>query len=252
MPMPKRIKIYGERNSNTNYLGKLLELNLKAQQLRGTAPRSVNRLQKVLPGKELITDLYFFLTFHSNLGWKHARVKPIEQLLKVSSQMGDLNFITITKNPYSWLLSLHRNSYHQYYSEKPSFEQFLQMPWETIFRDNISGPLKNPIELWNIKNNSYLQLKSFIALNLTAESILEDPKKVIDTISRTFSREKLSDELVMYEQSTKAENKDSNYYQDYYLNERWRDKISNEAVSVINETVDKTLMSYFGYHVLPD
>ena len=58
--------------------------------------------------------------------------------------------------------------------------------------------------------------------------------------------------MVMYEQSTKAENKDSNYYRDYYLNEKWRDKISNEAVSAINERVDKTLMSYFGYRVLPE
>ncbi len=52
-------------------------------------------------------------------------------------------------------------------------------------------------------------------------------------------------------QSTKDKSNNFAYYQDYYLNERWRDNLSEEAISIINEAVDKNLMNHFGYEVLP-
>ena len=54
--MSRLIKIYGERNTNTNYLEKLIHLNLDAQQLPGVAPRYVKTIQKILPGKEWLRD----------------------------------------------------------------------------------------------------------------------------------------------------------------------------------------------------
>ena len=36
--MAKLIKLYGERNSSTNYLGRLLELNLEVEGFPGVAP----------------------------------------------------------------------------------------------------------------------------------------------------------------------------------------------------------------------
>jgi len=65
-----------------------------------------------------------------------------------------------------------------------------------------------------------------------------------------FSIDKLCDEFINYERSTKDQSKDSNYYRDYYLNEKGRREISSEAMSIINDSVDKELMSHFGYKVL--
>jgi hypothetical protein len=152
------IKIYGERNTNTNYMSKLIELNLNAIEVPGVVPPIIMKMQKVLPGNELVRDIYFYLTYRKNLGWKHTCVKPPEELNQYKSVISNLIFLTITKNPYSWLLSLYRRPYHQYYSDNPSFETFLQRQWKTIGRDNVKNAPITPVELWNIKNKSYLQL----------------------------------------------------------------------------------------------
>jgi hypothetical protein len=245
--MSKLIKLYGERNTNTNYLSKLIQLNLVAKEIRGIVPPYVSRMQQRLPGKELVRDIYFNLTFGNNLGWKHSKVK-VNEILRRSKLINDeIGFVTLTKNPYAWLLSLYRKPYHQRYTVKPSFVSFLSQPWKTVGRDNTQRVLKNPIELWNTKNRSYLELGCLNAINFNAERVIEEPQQVIETISQQFSIEKKSAKFVNYERSTKDKNKDNDFYRDYYLNEKWRHEISASEISIINETLDKELMSHFGY-----
>ncbi|MEW6079401.1 MAG: hypothetical protein AB1724_16465 [Thermodesulfobacteriota bacterium] len=247
--MADTIKIYGERNTGTNYLGRLIDLNLNARQLPGVVPPFISKLQKILPGNEIIRDLYFSLSFSSNLGWKHTRVSPAA--LKTSPLVNsNLVILTVTRNPYAWLLSLYRRPYHQRYADNPSFETFLQRPWKTTRRDNTGRILKNPVELWNIKNNAYLGLQGLAALNLTAEGILADPAGVMKQISGRFSIPRRTDRFVDHERSTKDRGKDVHYYRDYYLNEKWKSDLSAGALAIINEFVDRRLMDYFGYQIL--
>lgn len=248
--MTKLIKIYGERHTNTNYMSKLIELNLHAREVPGTVPPSIVKVQKSLPGNELIRDLYFFFTYRKNLGWKHTLVKPHKKLIQYRLVNSSLTFITITKNPYSWLLSLYRKPYHQYFDVKPTFEGFLKSPWKTVCRENAHRVLPNPIELWNLKNKAYLQLSQEQTINLTSESLFEDAGKVIETISKQFAIGKKSQHFINYEQSTKDKKKNGAYYRDYYLSEKWRNKLSPKAIEIINETVDKGLMNHFGYQLL--
>ena len=249
--MKKYIKVYGERNTNTNYIEKLIELNLDVVQIPGTVPPIILKMQKALPGNEMIRDIYFHLTYRNNLGWKHTCVKPQEELNQYKLVDSHLVFLTITKNPYSWLLSLYRRPYHQYYSRKPSFEEFLQRKWETIGRDNTKDDLASPIELWNTKNQSYLQLDRKYSINITTESTFTNPVEVIDKISHELSIEKKSDIFFNYDRSTKDKTKDSAYYKDYYLSEKWRENLSIEAIEIINESIDKNLMAHFGYSLIP-
>ncbi len=241
----KLIKIYGERNTNTNYISKLIDLNLDVEEIPGTVPPGVMWLQKILPGNEIIRDLYFSLTAKKNLGWKHSLVIP-----ELFVDKKNCAFVTITKNPYSWLLSLYKRPYHQYYSDNNSFEDFLKCSWRTVYRENTKRILFSPIELWNIKNRSYLFLDSEKTMNITTESLFSDPARVIENISDKFSIRKKSDIFVNYDRSTKEENKDSSYYRDFYLTEKWRDDLSSEAIHIINQSVDKKLMSHFGYRLL--
>tara|TARA_B100001093_G_C26573512_1_gene904017 strand:- start:542 stop:745 length:204 start_codon:yes stop_codon:yes gene_type:complete len=60
-----------------------------------------------------------------------------------------------------------------------------------------------------------------------------------------------SDNFIDYVRSTKEVSKDSNYYRDFYLSEKWRHDLSDEAIEAINESVDEDLMAHFGYQVLP-
>lgn len=117
-------------------------------------------------------------------------------------------------------------------------------------RDNCGELLESPVALWNIKNTSYLQLADLNGLNLTTESTVQEPAAVIEKISGHFSIDKRSDLFINHEKFTKDGSKDFAWYQDYYSNERWRDKLSVEAISIISAAVDKNLMSHFRYEVL--
>jgi len=249
--MSNRIKIYGERNTNTRYIETLIQLNLDAVQLKGVVPGYIKTTQKILPGKNWLRDLYFSQSYKQNLGWKHSQVKSIHELNDYDILRRNICFVSITKNPYSWLLSLHRKPYNQQYRQKEhDFESFLQTPWRTDARDNCEKLLENPIVLWNIKNSSYLELANLNGLNITTEGVIRDPESVIDKIAVHFSIGKLGHKFINYEKSTKDAGKSFAFYQDYYLNERWRDEISEKAIAIINKAVDKTLMKQFDYKVL--
>ena len=247
----KIVKIYGERNTNTNYLGELIRLNLVAQCIPGVVPRKMREIQTRLPAKNLLRDIYFAATFHKNLGWKHSKVKDADSLRKHTLvKQNGVCFVTITKNPYSWLMSLYKRPYHQQYKVKPDFETFLQLPWTTVRRENVRGHIANPIELWNIKNRSYLQLETLSVLNLTTEAIFEDAELVLQKIGKTFDIAIRSSTFINFEESTKYEAKGSDYYREFYIKEKWKENLSKEARSIINYYVDKDLMAKFGYKLL--
>ena len=106
------IKVYGERNSGTNYLSALIRLNFSVRELDGCVPWPVMGLQLILPGREAVRDVWFSKTFGHNFGWKHMCVRPVAELKQYTISSRRLHFVTITKNPYSWLLSMHRRPYH--------------------------------------------------------------------------------------------------------------------------------------------
>jgi hypothetical protein len=126
----------------------------------------------------------------------------------------------------------------------------LRSPWKTVGRDNYESVLRDPVELWNIKNKSYLRLKSLETANITSESVLADPKALIDRLSESFSIPKSDNYFSNLDESTKEKSKNFDYYRDYYLNERWKDELSDESISIINSRLDRNLVDYFGYELL--
>ena len=175
-------------------------------------------------------------------------VKPVEQLIKYKITQGNLSFITITKNPYSWLLSLYEHPYHQQWGFNPDFDSFLLLPWSTVRRENSPKEFKNPIEMWNIKNRAYLELKrKFPTIDLKYENLLLDPEQEIIRIKELFSLAIKIQYFHNIEKSTKGDQKDFQFFQSYYLEERWRDNLSSKSIQTINEYLDFSLMEQFGY-----
>jgi len=251
MVTQQRIKIYGERNTGTNYLTELIDLNFQVQQLQGVIPKWLSKIQQLIRGKEFARDAYFAMTYHQNLGWKHSQVKPVEDICKYAKYFRDLSFVTLTKNPYSWLLSMYRRPYHRYFSKKPDLETFLATPWKSVGRENISGVISSPVELWNIKNASYIQIaKKLPVLTLKFEDLLDDPEQMLKLISESFSWDWKVDQFINYDQSTKESSKDSEFYRDYYLNGKWKEELSARSISIINKRLDDNVMNYFNYQKL--
>ena len=97
--MIKNIKIYGERNSGTNYLTQLLKQNIKNQ-----------------------INIYSFF-YKSKTGWKHG----FPDKSKYSKHMlEETLFIFIVRDLEPWLKSMFKNPYH--YKRPQDTSQFLMHP----------------------------------------------------------------------------------------------------------------------------
>ena len=245
------IKIYGERNTGTNFLFKLLRLNLKADLLRGVVPWHV---RIPFPQSEAVRDLYFELTFGWNLGWKH-RLAPSPDAVRETRVYSDrLIFVTLTKNPYSWLLSLYRRPHH-YQGKLGTFQQFLSSPWATVRRAKAVPEFPNPVIMWNKKNAAYLGLRAGTpTATLRYEDLLADPERTLSKVADQFSIERSKSFFENVTASTKERDggKGFDFYQQYYLHEQWRTELQPAALSIINEDLDFDLMSQFGYERLED
>lgn len=246
------IKLYGERNTGTNYVSALIALNVAARQVPGVIPDGVRRVHQTLPGREWVRDLYFACTGWHNLGWKHGLARTPKQLARASRRRrGALAFVTITKNPYAWLISLHRRPYHPTHLGDLDFEAFLTTPWRTVGRDNMHRvTLGSPVELWNAKNRSYLALAPASTLNTTYETTIHDPQAFIANVVEKFGTRRVTTSFRNHEVSTKDHTKDFGFYRDYYLNERWKDQLTDAAIAAINRRLDHDLVSRFGYRIL--
>lgn len=244
-------KIYGERNTGTNYLAKLLARNFTVEQLPGVVPVFVGNLQHLLPGREWLRDVYFQTTFRSNLGWKHSRADADWVKARYKRSVESVGFITITKNPYSWLISMDRKPYHYKGKTPDSLEELVRLPWRTCGRDNIGRPSCNAAELWNIKNRAYLDLAQQLpTVNLRYEDLITSPESAIDEVTEILGLKRISSKFQNYEESTKDTSKSFEYYRDYYLNEVWKQELTARASSYISSHLDAELMKAFNYAVL--
>lgn len=244
------IKIFGERNTGTNYLSALLDINFGVNLLRGTVPKTLNKIFHFLPHPENLRDIYFSSTSQSNLGWKHREIINPENL--INSKLAKRTvFITLTKNPYSWLLSLYKRPYHQSIQSDQSFESFLTTKWVTNKRESNRNEYKNPIDLWNIKNLSYLSLgNEFNVMHIKYEDLLKNPEILLNKLATDFNLKLKNETIVNFESSTKDKSKDNSYYKNYYGKELWKNKLTKESIEIINKQLDSYLMDYFDYKFL--
>jgi hypothetical protein len=103
-----RIKIYGERNTGTNYLTQLLKNHLSVEVLLGDAPRTLRwRIARRLPlsktvratawlWEERFEEHWLERNFETHLGWKHMRI-DVERLARLTTP--DLGILLLIKHP---------------------------------------------------------------------------------------------------------------------------------------------------------
>jgi len=242
-----KIKIYGERNSGTNYLEKLIESNLKVALIKFRINWWSLFLLKTIP-YDFVQDLIYRLQRKKTLGWKHGcpSIREIE-----SYNSNTLVIITITKNPYSFLSSLYKKPYHIKGKKPESLARFITQKWTTRKRDLCNKKhLESPIFLWNIKNKAYLNLKNKVSkkvINITYEELLENPELCIQNIASKGNIEFVADKFQNHLTSTKDSKLTFDNYKEYYLKEKWENDFSKNDFAYINTKVDQELMACFNY-----
>ncbi|MFO7723701.1 MAG: hypothetical protein R6V49_10820 [Bacteroidales bacterium] len=243
----KYLKIFGERNTGTNYLKGLISLNLKVRLIEGGIPHKRGLLRN-----PFLFDQLYDLLYPGHLGWKHAFPDP--QRIRQFKGYDETGLVTLTKNPYSFLLSLYKHPYHYKGNIPDNFSEFIRSRWHTLRRENCrKSHFENPVMLWNSKNRAYMALQEsfpFRTVNLTYEKLIADPEDIIRHLGQFFDLESASDKFMNIHQSTKGSDKDFSAYREFYMHERWRDEISPEDLGYISRFLDSSVTEYYGYQTL--
>lgn len=286
------VKIYGERNTGTNYLEQLLKKNLLNLPEEKQANISIMPSPSLLlPKNELDKqDL-------AQLGWKH-RFIDVAFLRKCGFEKKSGLILTLTKNPYSWLMSLHKRPYAPIHLrnrviafdeqgmpnphsvrnikiirqlrkcgrlgerflacfpqwseyEKIEFKDFIRVKWFTQFNECHDKPFKNPVKLWNVKNKAYIELAQYYdVLSITYEALLASPEAVVRNIMTRLGCELKNFENMQHAAKKEDSEKNHEYYQDYYLQEKWRERLTENEIKWISSQLDPLVMKSFGYQLL--
>lgn len=164
--MIEEIKVFGERNSGTMYLNKLLKMNI----LRCN----------VLPG-------------NFKKGWKHGVVNHDQQNKNTTL------FICMVRNLEEWLISMRRRPYHIRIKQKTGLPKFLNMEINSSDK-RLNHPTrvdpneygKTIFDIRYVKIESYKKLFKYcpnvVFLNL--KTLQDNPKLVITSICKIFKIKK--------------------------------------------------------------
>ena len=157
-----RLKILGERNTGTNWLERMLTNAMPSVDIvHGNLPapyqaafRSIKLVageRRARPIVESLRDRAFEKHFDRTLGWKHASARAISDNLDRAS--GEVVVVAMTKNPYSWLMSLHRRPYsvdHQEERRSASLSEFVATSWPTVGREYGPDHYQGPVEMLSL------------------------------------------------------------------------------------------------------
>jgi hypothetical protein len=201
---------------------------------------SVGPLKRI----EAISDSYFGQTFGQNLRWKHCL--PEHELLDGFPASGQLAVLTISKNPYAWLLSMYRKPFHLIGKRPNSFRDFLRMPWMTTDKELMDmAILPSPVALWNIKNQAYLSLQRQIPhVHLRYEDLVKEPES---HLRRQLGGIGIMVNTTFENMEGKNHDKDFAAYRAYTLQEQWRDELTPEDIALINKQLNHRTLMALGY-----
>ena len=250
------IKLYGERNTGTHYLARLVASNLNARMLENIEPRIIRRTARRLRATEIVRDVYYGFTFRRNLGWKHMNPRTLDELRRLGIDVARLRFIMLTKNPYSWIVSMMRNPYHLGLQKVDDIDAFVARQWPCSRRENMTTASASLIDMWCAKTRRYLTLAGHgQGCIVRYEDLLIDPAAAIAAMASELGVERRSDQFVNIDTSAKragrAQGRTFESYRLYYLNEEWRARLTPTAIATINRQLDPDVMRRTGYEIIP-
>ena len=252
--MVKYGKIFGERNSGTNFVLNLLSTNC-AIQLLGNTTRLTEIEQtelKTLPiglrvvYRERILDRNHFRDFGKNLGWKHACVSG--EVIRVVPIAEQTAFLFMVRHPAFWISSMFRRPHHAFMPPPKTLEEFITTPWLTTRRDCCEQVLlPSPLDLWNHKVGSYLSASRQLAkaVIIRHEDIARDFKTIFKPIE-DLGIEVRSKQNFTANANIKEKEKTYEYYQAQVQKDP-RTTVSETALRLIRERINPATAAALDY-----
>lgn len=198
-------KVFGERNTGTNWLEEILRHNTSLEILPGDVPRDwrapyEEELTSMLPQDAEVRKQWLISQIikereDETFGWKHRQVDwsllaiagPKERLRRFRKTL----FVCIVRDPYKWLTSLYRRPYSAVFVGKHlparegwgGFSNFIRTPWICTERDGIRKTwLESPADLWGRKVASFDYGAAPNVVLVRYEDLITDSDSFFDSI----------------------------------------------------------------------
>ena len=253
------VKVFGERNTGTNFLNQLLKQNtsLKVLEHKSNSDAKI-RLRKLIDShsksnkraidpslRQLIFDRLIDQQrqeeYPKNYGWKHARV--VANDLAQSKRFNSTLFIFLIRNPWRFVSALHKRPYNLFPSPPENFIDFVNSCFLANPRDCLPcNFVENPVEFWNQKVRSYQDCNTSINSSLICyyEDIVNSPKKFIHSLNPVCS---VIDEIIIPMDSTKKDDKSFDDYRREALSYNPVKALGEEAYTHVLDKLDKNVLN---------
>jgi hypothetical protein len=153
--------------------------------------------------------------------------------------------IVLVKNPYSWLLSLHKKPHGPHsFREKfinLHFNEFLKAKWRGY---------NNAVERYNDIMLGYLELiqQDPTVLLVHSEDLQQDPEGIVAKIADNYDIRRKG----QFKNITREVNSGGNLVNefkklDYYGQQLWKKELTPDDIKEINEQINTEVFSYFSY-----
>ncbi len=254
------VKVFGERNTGTNFLNQFLNLNTTLTVLgHGKNDRCKERANKIYEAhrikdaqvkrfiRERMIDAEREQEFSDNFGWKHSA--PSLQKLMTSPRYNQTLFICLIRNPWRFLTSLHRRPYNLVPIPKDDFSNFIRSPFVASAREGLDDTfLPDLVTLWNLKVGAYHRLHDQSNSNVLLVYYEELVIDVAPFVSRLSQFCEINHAAIQIPQdSTKKENKTYADYRAEVLEYNPLDTMSREDASYIGQRLAKPTIEQSPY-----
>lgn len=210
------VKIHGLQRSGTNYLAYLVDHNFDQT-------------------KSLINAG----------GWKHGHYCAPWSLGQ------EVHVLTITKNPYAWLVST-----YNYWKPDVSFDEYVK--GRIVVEKQAGTPFlylaANPVQHWNNMHYHWLsvRLNNKKSLVVPYELLIFLPDRVIEGVGLEFglkAKPEFTDTLNIMSAGEEHPLPSDEWWADreYYVFDKFMDRYPKDLLRFVNDQLDKEVMGVLGY-----
>jgi len=250
----RKVKIFGERNTSTNAVKKLVLANSSSRVLPSVVkelPAKPDLNISMMPPNNQVRAQEAFIDAmfeerRPRQAWKHTATNFDDV-----SDFEDVFTIIMVRDPASWILALQRRPYHRLQRMPDDLAAFANHDWQTVARDRLNRAVLTPANLWNAKVSAYLGFLEKLQASGCAHTVVRFEDFAVDQAAvfeklRPFLPD-VPETVTLIEGSTKDSDKDRDYYRRYYGEKQWLDKVDTNAREAINAAIDWEVAGKFGY-----
>ena len=246
------LKIFGERNTGSNYLHRVCAQNFLVVLLQGDVRemwglgwRIAEQMGNQFAVRQALHDLEIRRIIRSDFGWKHAA--PDLGVIDASEISKYTRFVVLTKHPYSWLKSLHRNPY-SFRTPDPDFSRFIRAGFPVNGSDGLADAgACTPPALLRRKALAYRRLleSAHDVVHLRYEDVIQDFEAAMRRLGTRMFRK--TETFSNFDKDVKGRNRQLGDFQRQYSLAAVKEGLRDEDLAFCRAEIGEDVFAFLGY-----